>query len=58
MAAQPLLNLLSSIGASGGLQVTGDTGSATGSPVTAVANLLVLAVTGASGNPTLPVKFV
>ena len=58
MAAQALLMLLSSLGASGGLVVTGDTGSATGGPVTPIANLLVVGVLGASGAPALPVKFV
>jgi hypothetical protein len=55
----PILNLPGTIGASGGLRVTGSSGSGTGGGVAPIANTLGTTATGSSsGLPTLLVVFV
>lgn len=55
----PILNLPGTCGTSGGLRVSGDTGSATGGGLAAISNTVGTTATGASSSlPTLLVKFV
>jgi L-serine deaminase len=54
----PILNLPGTLGSSGGLRVTGDTGSASGGGTAPIANIVGTTATGADGRPTLLVIFV
>lgn len=59
MAAAPILNLPGTVSATGGLCVSGDTGSATGGGTAAIANTLGLTAAAVTANaPPLLVKFV
>lgn len=53
----PILNLTGTCGSSGGLRVSGDTGSATGGGLASIANTVGTTATGTSGQPALLVKF-
>lgn len=54
----PVLNLPGVIGGSGGLKVSGDTGSATASGKNVMGNTVGTSAAGASGDPALLVRFV
>jgi hypothetical protein len=54
---QPVLNLTGACGSSGGLLVSGDTGSATGGGFAAIGNTVGTTAVGISTQPALLVKF-
>lgn len=56
--AEAILNIQATCSTTGGLRVSGDTGSATGGGVAAIANTLGKNAIGVSTLPALLVKFV